>query len=269
MNDARTDRPVPDMIGPPEDLGGFIAAIRGAIFVVLMYALMGMMGLLCLIPALFSRDAAIWAIHTYCAITLWMLRVIVGTRVEFRGEVPTRPCIVAAKHQSFLDIIALARVLPRPAFVMKQSLRWAPILGVYAARLGSIPINRKDGRGSMTSIIAGVASKAAGRQVIIYPQGTRVKPGVRMPYRYGVIRLYEQTGLPIVPVAVNAGWFWPRVGIRRTPGTVVVEFLETIEGGQPVGGLLDRLGRQIESASDRLSEEAIADLRARGALPEA
>lgn len=251
---------------PPESPGGLPAALRAVIFIGLLYGLMAVMGLCCLVPSLLSRRWAMYSIHRYCAAALWMLRVIVGTRVEFRGAVPAGPCIIASKHQSFLDVLGLVHVLSRPAFVMKKSLRWAPILGAYAARLGSIPIDRGAGGEATRAMLVGARSQAAGRQIIIFPQGTRVHPAADTPYRKGVIRLYEQTGYPLVLVALNTGWYWPRTGIRRTPGTVVIEFLETIPPGRPAAGLLGEVAGKIEAASARLAKEAAAELRTRGVI---
>ena len=244
---------------PPEGLGGPVGALRGLIFIAGMYGLLLVMGLLCLIPSLISRKGSIVFIHAYCQAVLWMLRVIVGTRVEYRGEIPQGPCIVASKHQSFLDIIALTRVLPRPAFVMKKSIRYVPVLGAYAERLGSIPIDRSAGKEALATLLKGAMEQARGRQIIIYPQGTRVRPGVDAPYRHGVVRLYEATAAPMVLVALNTGWFWPRTGIRRTPGTVVVEFLGEIPAGRGTEGLLDEVAARIEAGSDRLAREAHLD----------
>lgn len=247
---------------PPDGPRSLLSAVRAMVFVVLLYGLLAVMGLICLIPSLVSRKWAMVCIHSYCAAALWMLRTIVGTRVEFRGPVPRGPCIIASKHQSFLDILCLTRILPSPSFVMKKSLRWAPILGIYAARLGSIPIDRSAGREATRALLDGVQSQAAGRQIIIFPQGTRVHPTADLPYRRGFLRLYERTGYPLVLVALNTGWYWPRMGIRRTPGTVVVEFLQTIPPGRPTEGLPDEVADRIETASRRLAAEAAAELRA-------
>lgn len=252
---------------PPEGLGGPIRAVRGLIFIGAMYLLLLFMGIACLIPSLISRDWAIIFIQSYCKATLWMLRVIVGTRVEYRGQVPQGPCIVASKHQSFLDIIALTRVLPRPAFVMKKSIRYTPVLGAYAERLGSIPIDRSDGKEALKTLLKGAMEQAHGRQIIIYPQGTRVKPGVDMPYRHGVVRLYEASGVPLSLVSVNTGWFWPRTGVRRSPGTVVIDFLGEIPAGRETAGLLDEVAERIEAGADRLAEEAAVELREERLLP--
>ena len=245
---------------PPQGLGGPVRAVRGLIFIALMYLLLLFMGLACMIPSWLSRRWAMVFIHAYCDAVMWMLRVIVGTRCEVRGELPSGPCLIAAKHQSFLDIIILTRALPQPAFVMKKSIRYVPVLGVYAERLGSIPIDRSDGGKAMRAMLQGAGAQAAGRQLIIFVQGTRVPPGADVPYRAGVLKLRQQTGLPVHLVALNTGWFWPRTGIRRTPGTAVVEFVGII----PPGGGLDiaAISGPIEAASERLAEAASAEVEA-------
>ena len=187
-------------VSPPQGLGGPLAAMRSVTFIVLMYGLLVVMGIGCLIPSWISRNCALTCIRSYCRAVLWMLRVIVGTRVEVHGTIPDGPCIVASKHQSFLDVIVLAGILPRPAFVMKKSLRWAPVIGIYAARLGSIPIDRKAGSQAVRTMLDGAERRAAGRQIIIFPQGTRVRPDAKVPWRGGVVRLYQALQQPIVLV---------------------------------------------------------------------
>lgn len=245
----------------PGTIGGPLAALRSLTFIGLMYGLLVVMGLACLIPSKFSRRWAMVFIRAYCSAVIWMLRVIVGTRVEVRGNIPRGPCIVASKHQSFLDVIVLTRVLPRPAFVMKKSLRWAPVLGVYAERLGSIAIDRGAGGEAVRTMLEGAGKQAAGRQIIIFPQGTRVRPGVNVPWRPGVLRLYQTLDQPMVLVALNTGWFWPRTGLRRTPGTAVLEFLGSIRAGRPTDSLLDEMAETIDLASDRLGDEAARQFR--------
>lgn len=249
----------------PDRHGGVLRWIRAVIFIAAMYLLLLFMGLACLIPSKMSRNWSMIFIHAYCDAVMWMLRVIVGTRVEVRGTVPDQPCIVASKHQSFLDIIILTRALPKPAFVMKKSLRWTPVLGVYAERLGSIAIDRSSGGQAVQAMLKGASQQAAGRQIIIFPQGTRLHPAKELPYRPGVLKLYHQLQQPIQMVALNTGWFWPRTGLRRTPGVVVVEFLGTIPaGGQPD---VAAFAEPIEAASQRLAVESEAALANDPSMP--
>src|SRR5699024_4699045 len=148
-----------------------------------------------------------------------------GTRHEIRGHVPDGPCIVASKHQSFLDVMMLTLALPQPRFVMKRELLWLPVFGYFARRIGCVAINRKARGEAVRGMIEGVGQLAhEGGQIVIFPQGTRVAPGHGVPYRGGVLKLYATFGQPIVCAAANTGWFWPRSGTRRTPGTAVVEF---------------------------------------------
>lgn len=250
--------------GPPEGHGSAGRAVRSVGFVVLIYLLMGVMGLLALPAAAVSRRAALWACKTYCRWVMWLLRVMCGTRIEVRGPVPREACIVACKHQSFLDVMMLTLALPRPRFVMKRELLWVPVLGFFARRIGCVAIDRKARGEAVRGMLAGVGALAAeGGQVIIFPQGTRVAPGARMPYRGGVLRLYDAFGLPVALAAANTGWFWPRSGTRRSPGTAVVEFLGVVGPGLPTEGLLSRMEAEIEAGSDRLAAEAAAGFAAR------
>lgn len=183
--------------------------------------------------------------------------MLVGLRSEIRGTVPDGPVLVAAKHQSFFDIILIFGALPRPRFIMKRELVWAPLLGWYALRIGCIPVDRGK-RGSAVKQM--LARAEAGRdrpgQLIIYPQGTRVAPGATRPYKVGTALLYEQLGQDCVPVATNVGIFWPRHSLLRKPGLAVVEFLPAIPAGKPTRAFMAELENQVETASDLLSAEA-------------
>ena len=242
---------------PPAHNRSILGMVRALIFIVAMYGLLAVMGLACAIPSWLSRTWALVPIKGYCRAVLWLLRVIVGTKVEYRGDIPQQGCIVASKHQAFLDIIMLTAILPRPSFVMKESIKYIPVLNIYAERLGCIPINRNTGSTALKSILVEAErTKNLGRQVIIFPQGTRTAPGDDRPYKFGVIRLYQQLGQPIAMVALNSGWFWPRTGTRRSPGTTVVEFLGQIEPNRQTDGLLDEVSATIETGSNALAVEA-------------
>lgn len=249
---ARTASPpaAPRSIGEALRSAGFMAAIS---------VLMLGMGLVGLPSAIVSRDAALGWCKRYARWTLWLMRVICGTRAEIRGPIPSGSCIVAAKHQSFLEVLMLVVALPRPRFVMKQSLLWVPVLGFFARRIGCIAIDRRAGRDAVRRMLTDAAGRREEGQIVIFPQGTRVDPGSCAPYRGGVLKLYAAFDLPIALAAINTGWFWARKGLRRSPGTAVVEFLGTIPPGEPTGTLLARIEAEVEAGSDRLSAEAAAD----------
>lgn len=226
------------------------------IFIVQMYLVMALMAVAFALPALVDRRAAFAAVHLYCALVRLTLRLLCGLRTEIRGQVPEGAVLVAAKHQSFLDIILLAAALPRPKFIMKRELMWAPFLGLYALRIGCIPVNRGKRGQAMAKMRQDVLSSPVQGQLIIYPQGTRVAPGVEMPYKIGAGVLYDNLGQVCVPVATNVGLFWPRHGILRKPGLAVVEFLDPIAPGLKVQEVMRLLESRIEPASVALMQEA-------------
>jgi 1-acyl-sn-glycerol-3-phosphate acyltransferase len=234
-----------------------VLLVRSLVFDALLYTLMGVMGILGAPLAIWSVDGCYWVMKSYCRVVFVMLRVICGLRIEIRGPVPTGEVIVCAKHQSFLDIMMLVHALPRPKFIMKKELRWAPILGLYALRMGSTPVARGARSRAMKDMVAHAERSAAEpRQLVIYPQGTRVLPGARLPFKIGAGVLFERLGNPCVPAATNAGVFWARRSPYRRPGLAVVEFLEPIERGVPIPEFMARIETVIETSSDRLMREA-------------
>lgn len=165
--------------------------------------------------------------------------------------------MIAAKHQSFLDILIIFNSVPAAKFIMKRELLWAPVIGIYAYRIGCVPVNRGRRGQAIRKMIADVdAGRQQPGQLVIYSQGTRVAPGARMPYKAGTGVLYEQLGQPCVPAATNVGVFWPRKGIMRKPGLAVVEFLDPIQPGMKRDEVMRILERDVEAASDRLMKEA-------------
>jgi len=236
---------------------GLLQWVRSLVFVAQMYAAMGVMALAFAPWAALDRRGAYAGIRSYCRYVRWSARWMVGLRSEIRGQVPTGEALIAAKHQSFFDIILLVSVLPRPKFIMKSSLRWAPLFGWYALRIGCVPVERGRRAQAIAQMQAGVASgRALPGQLIIYPQGTRVAPDAYLPYKIGAGILYESLAQPCVPAATNVGVFWPRTGIGRKPGLAVVEFLPEIAPGLPVPAFMERLEQEVEHASGQLMQEA-------------
>ena len=233
-----------------------LQTIRGLVFVTLAYGLMLVMGILLVLPSWASRRFALASIKFYIHIGLFLLRVICGTRYEIRGPVPTNACIIASKHQSFLDVWLLCIALPTPRFVMKKSLLYMPVVGIYANRLGSIAIDREAGGKAVRALERGVADGIDNGQTIIFPQGTRAAPDAKLPYKPGVLRLYRKFGLPLELAATNCGCFWPRFGVWRAPGTAVLEFVGSIPPGKDRAEVIGEVEQRIEGASDLLVSQA-------------
>lgn len=233
--------------------------LRSYVFVFFMYALMPVLGLLGLPFAIWSRRGAHGVMDLYARICIAAAEVICGLRSEVRGPIPKGEVVVAAKHQNFFDVLVLFHAVDDGRYVMKRSLRWAPVLGFYAMRIGCAPVNR-GGKGKTVKQMVTDTGKSRGGegQILIYPQGTRVAPGAKAPYRGGVHALAETHGLRVVPAATNAGLFWPRIGMMRKPGVAVLEFLPMIEEGLSRKEMVEKLEEVIETASDALNAEARA-----------
>ena len=231
--------------------------LRSLIYVIQVYLAMAVLGLTFTPWAILSKRGALVACKLYARYALWSARWMVGLKSEVRGTVPTGEVMIAAKHQSFFDILVIFDAVPHPKFIMKRELLWAPFIGLYAKRLGCIPVDRGRKGAAIARMVQAVAAEfAEPGQLIIYPQGTRVAPGDYKPYKVGPAILYEGTGYPCVPAATNVGLFWPRKGILRRPGTGVVEFLDPIQPGEGRQEFMARLEEAIESRSDALMREA-------------
>ncbi|WP_297771308.1 lysophospholipid acyltransferase family protein [uncultured Roseovarius sp.] len=231
--------------------------LRSLFFVAQMYLAMLVLGLVFLPWALISPRGARMACKSYCHWVRWTAGWMVGLRTEVRGTPPTDEVLIAAKHQSFLDIILIFGSVPAGKFIMKRELMWAPVIGQYALRIGCVPVDRGKRSAAIRQMSEDVSKGAQDPgQLIIYAQGTRVAPGRKMPYKVGAGVLYEQLAQDCVPVATNVGVFWPRKGILRKPGLAVVEFLPRIEAGLGKEACMARLEEEVETASDRLMREA-------------
>jgi 1-acyl-sn-glycerol-3-phosphate acyltransferase len=230
--------------------------VLSLVFILQMYLAMAVLAIVFAPWALVSRRGAYTAMHGYCAWVIWTARILCGLRSEVRGTPPTGECVIAAKHQSFLDIILIFHAVPAGKFIMKRELIFAPFLGQYALKIGCVPVDRGKRGTAIAKMKADVAAGAAEPgQLIIYPQGTRVAPGAKLPYKVGTGLLYEQLAQPCVPVATNVGLFWPKRGILRKPGLAVVEFLPEIAPGLPVPQFMAQLEGEVETHSNRLMAE--------------
>lgn len=196
----------------------------------------------------------LWAV-----VTLQLLRFIGGVDSRLIGmeKMPTGPFILASKHQSTWDSLVLPRLAPNSAYVLKRELTEIPLFGAFVKRSGMIPVDREAGALAIRSMLQQAkAAVAQGKTIGIYPQGTRTAPGTKLPYHPGVAALYTHLKLPVVPVALNSGLFWPRRAWFLHPGTITLEVLDVIEPGLDRKAFMSELERRIEEASDRLARES-------------
>lgn len=211
-------------------------------------------------PLLFGpRSWAMAALALHARTELWLLKTIVGTKLEVRGreKLPKSACLVASKHQSAWETFALIPLFRDPAYLMKRELFWIPFHGWFSYKFEMIPVDRDKGPTALRRMLAEAKIRAAaGREIIIFPEGTRRAPGAPPDYKTGVFLLYEALQIPCVPVALNSGLFWPRRSLKRYPGTIIVEVLDPIPPGLPKREFLPRLQETIETASNRLIAEA-------------
>jgi 1-acyl-sn-glycerol-3-phosphate acyltransferase len=193
---------------------------------------------------------------------LWLLRVVCGVRLEFVGRerIPQGPLIVAAKHQSMLETFALMLPFASPTYIAKRELLWIPWFGWYLWKAGIVPVDRGARAKALKAMTARVRAELRnGRQIIIFPEGTRRAPGAPPDYKYGVAHLYGEAGVPCLPVALNSGLVWGRRSFRRSAGTVTIEFLDPIPPGLDKKTFLARLSDEIESATARLVARGVGD----------
>jgi 1-acyl-sn-glycerol-3-phosphate acyltransferase len=205
------------------------------------------------------RAYMLGVLRRYARSSLWLLRVMCGVTVEWRGreKLPHGAYIVACKHQSVWETFALFMLLPDPTYILKRELMWIPLFGWLATKARMIPIDRGARVASLGRMAAAARRElASDRQIVIFPEGTRRAPGAKPRYLPGVAYLYAETGLPCVPVALNSGLFWPRRTLRRYPGTVLVEVLDPIPPGLDKRAFLERLQSVLEEATAQLVRES-------------
>jgi 1-acyl-sn-glycerol-3-phosphate acyltransferase len=211
-------------------------------------------------PLLFApRSWAIAALKVHARTELFLLKHIVGLDYEVRGldKLPKPPFLVASKHQSAWETFALLPLFRDPAVLMKRELFWIPFHGWFSYKFQMIPVDRAHGPAALRRMLHAAEKRIKdGREIIIFPEGTRRPPGSPPDYKTGIVLLYNALDVPCVPVALNSGVFWRRRSCYRSPGTVVVEVLDPIPPGLPKAEFLSRLQEAIETASTRLLDEA-------------
>lgn len=217
------------------------------------------MHIVCL-PLLFAPASWVWAAgHLWIDGTFFLLRMFCGIRYrELDVEnLPPGPAIIAAKHQSTWETMFLSRRLGQPAFVLKRELLSVPLFGWFMRKIGMIAVDRSGKAAALKKMVKDAeAAFAAGRQIIIFPEGTRVAPGQHRPYQPGIAALYGQLNVPVVPVALNSGLYWGRRAFVKKPGEILVRYLPPIAPGLNRKAFMAELEARLEPASQKLLKGA-------------
>ncbi len=231
---------------------------RSLLYVALFYLWSTACGLVMTPLILAPRSWTMRAMAIWARVVTALLGLICGIRVEVRGRqyLPTGPALVAAKHQCMFDTMGPLAVFPDACYVMKRELLRIPFYGWFCRKAGMIEVDRQGQAQALRKLITDSRRRMAeSRQLVIFPEGTRMPPGTKADYQPGVAGLYRDLGLPCTPMATNSGAHWPPHGFIRRPGTIVYEFLEPIPAGLHRAAFMRELETRIETASTRLLGE--------------
>jgi len=235
-----------------------VNTIRSALCTVSFYIWSIFMGLVMIPMVLLPRRGFRLFVLLWTKGNSFIFRFIVGIRVEVRGReyIPVGPAIVASKHQSEWETNIFLHLLTDPAYIMKKELGYIPGYGLYARKMKMIFIDRSGYAKTLRKLVQDARKVTAdGRAVVIFPEGTRVDPGKKLPYRPGIAALYNDLDLPVTPVVHNSGLCWPKQSFRKYAGTIVLRFLPPIEPGLERQAFMARLEGEMEQAADELMAE--------------
>lgn len=238
-----------------------VVLVRSLIYFVVFYVNTALFLVLGSWLLLGPRRWAMEGLRLHGVASVWLLKVICGTQLDVRGRerLPQGACLVASKHQSAWDTFGLIPIFRDPAVVMKAELGWIPFYGWFSHKFEHIFIQRDKGPSALKGLIRAARARAAqGREIVIFPEGTRRPPGAPPDYKPGFLALYDGLAVPCVPLALNSGLFWPRRSIRRYPGTIVVEILDPVPPGLSRSEARTLIQSRIEAACARLIAEARA-----------
>ena len=235
-----------------------MTTVRSLIFVVWLYLSMALFAVGLSPALLLPYRAAMTVIRFWARFVLFGLRWIAGVKVEFRGleHMPRGAALMAAKHQSMLDVIAPFAVLPDNCFIMKKELMPLPFFGWFAWKTKMIAVDRSAHSKALKDMVKQARARhAEGRQILIFPEGTRAAPGAAPDYKPGIAAMYRDLDVACTPIATNAGVHWPAHGLQRRPGVVVYEFLPPVPAGLKRAEFMAQLEARLEGASDALLEQ--------------
>lgn len=225
-----------------------MAALRSFLFALVFYGGTIPAALLSFPISLFgTRALRRWA-YVWVRFHRWCARHLLGIRTQIEGVPPAGACLVAVKHQSMFETFEIILMLDQPAMVLKRELLSIPLWGWVVGRYGVIPIDRKGGAAALRRMMrAAETAIAEGRPIVIFPEGTRVKPGETPPIKPGFAGLYRALKLPVVPVAVNSGRLWPRGRFVKQKGIVTMRFAPPLPPGLPRGEIEQAVHKAINA----------------------
>ena len=228
--------------------------IRSIIFVIWLYGSMAVVGL-AMLPWVAADERNVWvALRSWTRAILWGLRWIVGARVKFEGleNLPQGGALIACKHEAMLDTVVPSLFLKEPVFIYKRELAKTPILGLYLGR-NQLAVDRGGYATALKSMVRGAREAVRkGRQVLIFPEGTRQEVDAPPDYKPGIAAMYRDLNIPVTPIALNTGLIWKPKGIMRSPGTVTFKILPPIPAGLSRDEFMRELEKAIESESQAL-----------------
>lgn len=243
-----------DAAQPLTAAAGPVAWIRSVLYL-LAFAVWAVIACVGQLPLLIRRSWTPTAIRIWNTGNVVLGRIVagVGCRVEGLEHLPAEPCIIASQHQSSYETYRVFVDLLHPVLVLKQELIRIPFIGWYMLRGGMVSIDRASGAAAMRKTMrATKAALASGRHVVIFPEGTRAPPGTVLPFRPGIAALYLHCQVPVIPVAIDSGWFWGKNRLLKRPGKITVRFLPPLPPGLGKDEMMERLHASISDAARSL-----------------
>lgn len=246
--------------------------LRSLIYNVLFYVLL-VIWLIAALPTLvMPRTAIVVVAKAWARMNVWLQQAICGTRIEWRGleKIPQGPLLVASKHQSMWETFALLPHFEMPLYILKNELTRIPLFGWFALKAGMIAVDRKAGGRALLAMTKRAATAMReGRQLIVFPEGTRRPVDAPADYKPGIAQIYHESGVQCLPVALNSGLFWPRRNFMRYPGTLIVEFLDPLPPGLQRREFVAVVAERIEAATARIVDESRAEqMKLFGGVPQ-
>ena len=236
-------------------------SLRALLMMVALYVSLIAFMLVGLIALVLPRPVMTLLARTWGHYFIVLCRIVGGIRVEFRGRhhIPKGPLLVAAKHQSLWETFMLLGLFDDPCFILKRELAFIPLFGWFIHKMRNVPINRKDGARALVKLTRAADREIhadGGRQILVFPEGTRRAPGAEPAYKFGIAKLYEGLNVPCLPIGLNSGVYWPRRSLRLKPGTIIVDILPPIMPGLERNVFFARVQEAIETSSNKLLAEA-------------